>query len=174
MSAKIHVPTLKVMIEIPKGSRNKYEYDPVNDCIRFDRMLYSSVHYPCDYGFVTDTLAGDGDPLDVLVMVAEATFPGCMIEARPVGLFIMKDEKGRDEKILCVPVRDPLLNHVKSLRDVPPHLLTEIEHFFEIYKELENKVTEVEGWMGLPQALKVIRQSQEAHQKSLARPAKRD
>jgi inorganic pyrophosphatase len=134
------------MIEIPKGSRNKYEYDKERKALRFDRMLFSAVHYPSDYGFILDTLAEDQDPLDALVLVWEPTFPGCLIEVKPIGLFKMWDEKGPDEKILCVPVSDPNWNHLTRLGDVPPHLLKEIEHFFTIYKELEKKKTAVEGW----------------------------
>ena len=152
-----------VMIEIPKGSRNKYEYDPKTRQIRFDRMLYSSVHYPCDYGFISETLAGDGDALDALVLVAESTFPGCLIEARPVGVFKMEDEKGLDEKILCVPIRDPLWNHIRKLSEVPPHILREVEHFFKIYKELENKVTKIDGWFPLKDAIKIIQKSKECY-----------
>jgi len=152
---------LTVMIEIPKGSRNKYEYDKQEKRIVFDRMLFSSVHYPSDYGFILDTLAGDQDPLDALVLVWESTFPGCVIKARPVGLFRMHDEKGPDEKILCVPTGDPLWNHITDLDQVPPHLLKEIEHFFSIYKDLEEKKTSVEGWEGLDAALKIIKESRE-------------
>lgn len=161
------VPTLTVMVEIPKGSRNKYEWDSKRGAIKFDRMLFSAMHYPSDYGFITDTLAEDGDPLDALVLVWEATFPGCMIEARPVGLFKMWDEKGPDAKILCIPLGDPLWNHIKSLDDVPPHLLKEIEHFFKVYKELEEKKTGVEGWHGLDEALVVIKDAQERFKKGL-------
>jgi len=157
--------TVPVMIEIPKGSRNKYEYDKKKKVFRFDRMLFSSVHYPSDYGFIPDTLAGDGDPLDALVLVWEPTFPGCLIEARPVGLFKMWDEKGPDEKILCVPISDPLWNYIASLSDVPPHLLKEIEHFFSIYKDLEEKKTGVEGWEDRDAAMKVIRESQKRYRK---------
>jgi inorganic pyrophosphatase len=144
------------MVEIPKGSRNKYEYDVTTRVIRFDRMLFSAVHYPSDYGFIIDTLADDGDPLDALVLVWEPTFPGCIIEARPVGLFKMWDEKGLDEKILCVPLADPLWNYIHSLKDVPPHLLKEIQHFFTIYKELEKKKTGVEGWQDKEYAFRAI------------------
>jgi inorganic pyrophosphatase len=151
--------TVTVMIEIPKGSRNKYEFDKERRVLKFDRMLFSSVHYPSDYGFVVDTLAQDGDALDALVLVWEPTFSGCVIEARPIGIFNMRDEKGTDEKILCVPVSDPLWNHIKDLSGVPPHLLKEIEHFFSIYKELEMKKTVVEGWKGRKFALKVIQES---------------
>lgn len=151
--------TLSVMIEIPKGSRNKYEYDKELKVIKFDRMLFSAMHYPSDYGFIPETLAEDGDPLDALVLVWESTFPGCYIEARPVGLFKMWDEKGPDEKILCVPIYDPLWNHIHSLSDVPPHLLKEIEHFFSVYKALEKKKTGVEGWRNRDAAIEAIQKS---------------
>ncbi len=160
MAAKKEQLSVTVMIEIPKGSRNKYEYDKEKRVLRFDRMLFSAVHYPSDYGFIPDTLAQDGDPLDALVLVWEPTFPGCLIEARPVGLFKMWDEKGLDEKILCVPVSDPLWNYIESLADVPPHLLKEIAHFFAIYKDLEEKKTGVEGWEDRDAAVKVIRESE--------------
>ncbi|MBI4286597.1 MAG: inorganic diphosphatase [Chloroflexi bacterium] len=156
--------TITVMIEIPKGSRNKYEYDKERKVIKFDRMLFSAVHYPSDYGFVLNTLARDGDALDALVLVWEPTFPGCIMEVKPVGLFKMWDEKGPDEKILCVPVSDPLWNHINSLEDAPPHLLKEIEHFFAIYEELEAKKTGVEGWEDKASALRVIRDSFERYQ----------
>jgi inorganic pyrophosphatase len=152
--------TIDVMIEIPKGSRNKYEYDKERKRLKFDRMLFSSVHYPSDYGFILDTLAGDGDPLDALVLVWEPTFPGCLIEVKPVGLFKMWDEKGPDEKILCVPIGDPTWSYINDLQDVPPHLLKEIENFFEIYKTLEKKKTGVEGWEDRAAAVRVIRQAQ--------------
>jgi inorganic pyrophosphatase len=135
-----------VMIEIPKGSRNKYEYDHEHKMVKFNRMLFSAVHYPIDYGFILDTLAGDGDSLNTLVLVWEPIFPGCIIDVKPVGLFRMWDEQRPDEKILCVPVSDPNWNHIECLADVPPHLLKEIEHFFSIYKELESKKTGIQGW----------------------------
>lgn len=155
------VPSVNVMVEIPKGSRNKYEYDSKRKVIKFDRMLFSAMHYPSDYGFITNTLAEDGDPMDALVLVWEPTFPGCMIEARPVGLFRMRDEKGPDAKILCIPLGDPMWNYIKTLDDVPPHLLKEIEHFFKVYKDLEEKKTGIEGWEGLDSALKDIKEAQE-------------
>ncbi|MCO6429505.1 MAG: inorganic diphosphatase [Deltaproteobacteria bacterium] len=154
---------LEVLIEIPKGSRNKYEYDHKRQLIRFDRMLYSSVHYPSDYGFIIDTLALDGDALDALVLMWEPTFPGCLIDAKPIGVFKMWDDKGRDEKVLCVPVHDPLSNHMKDLSHVPPHLLREIEHFFSVYKDLEQKMVKVEGWGGYDEAAKVIEESRERY-----------
>jgi inorganic pyrophosphatase len=152
---------VEVVIEIPKGSRNKYEYDKERGIIKFDRMLFSAMHYPSDYGFIPDTLAQDADPLDALVLVWEPTFPGCHIEAKPVGLFKMWDEKGPDEKILCVPVLDPLWNHIESLEDVPPHLLKEIEHFFRVYKDLEEKKVGIEGWEGRDAALRIIEESRQ-------------
>ncbi|HVP77128.1 MAG TPA: inorganic diphosphatase [Thermodesulfobacteriota bacterium] len=153
--------TVMVMVEIPKGSRNKYEFDKDKRLLKFDRMLFSAVHYPSDYGFILDTLAEDGDSLDALVLVWEPTFPGCLIEARPVGMFKMWDEKGPDQKILCVPISDPFWNYIQNLSEVPPHLLQEIEHFFKIYKELEKKKTGVEGWEDRESAIKIILESQQ-------------
>lgn len=154
---------IEVMIEIPKGSRNKYEYDKERKCIVFDRMLFSSVHYPSDYGFIPETLALDSDPLDVLVLLNEPTFPGCVIQARPIGLFLMEDEKGMDEKVLCIPISDPLWNHVYTLEQVPPHLLDEIEHFFSIYKDLEQKKVKVYGWRDKAYAAQVIEAARARH-----------
>jgi inorganic pyrophosphatase len=135
-------------------------------------MLFSPVHYPSDYGFILDTLAQDGDSLDALVLVWEPTFPGCIIEAIPVGMFKMWDDKGPDEKILCVPVSDPFWNYIESLSDVPPHLLKEIEHFFSIYKELEEKKTGVEGWKNREAAIKAILRSKQRYQKEEAKRQK--
>ncbi|MBD2493053.1 inorganic diphosphatase [Nostoc sp. FACHB-280] len=137
---------LNVLIEIPGGSKNKYEYDKELDAFALDRVLYSSVRYPYDYGFVPNTLADDGDPLDGMVIIDEPTFPGCIIAARPIGMLEMIDGGDRDEKILCVPDKDPRYTHVKSLNDVAPHRLDEIAEFFRSYKNLEKKVTEILGW----------------------------
>jgi inorganic pyrophosphatase len=126
-----------VLIEIPRGSRNKYEVDHETGRIRLDRTLFTATAYPADYGFVEDTLGDDGDPLDALVLVLEPTFPGCLIRSRPVGMFRMTDEKGGDDKILCVPAGDPRVAHLRELSDVPEFDRLEIEHFFLIYKELE-------------------------------------
>jgi inorganic pyrophosphatase len=145
-----------VVVEIPTGSRNKYEMDHASGQIFLDRMLFTSVRYPTDYGFIDGTLGGDGDPLDALVFVAEATFPGCRIRARPVGMFRMTDEKGEDEKILCVPLRDPMWSHVVDLDGLPPPLLDEIEHFFQVYKDLEQHVVSTEGFEDRSSALRVI------------------
>ncbi|MBD2297275.1 inorganic diphosphatase [Nostoc sp. FACHB-190] len=137
---------LNVLIEIPGGSKNKYEYDKELEAFALDRVLYSSVRYPYDYGFVPNTLADDGDPLDGMVIIDEPTFPGCIIAARPIGMLEMIDGGDRDEKILCVPDKDPRYTHVKSLNDVAPHRLDEIAEFFRSYKNLEKKVTEILGW----------------------------
>ena len=155
--------TVDVFIEIPKGSRNKYEYDSIKKVVRFDRMIFSSMHYPSDYGFVTETLALDGDPIDAMVLVSEPTFPGCLIEVKVIGLFKMYDEKGPDAKLLCVPVRDPIWNKINSLEDVNPHLLSEIEHFFQVYKDLEQKKVGVEGWENKEVAIKSLRESQQRY-----------
>ena len=152
---------IEVFIEIPKGSRNKYEYDKERGIIRFDRMLFSAVHYPSDYGFVTETMAKDGDSLDALVLVAEH-FPGCIIDAIPVGLFMMHDEKGQDEKILCVPKYDPLWNNVKSLKMY--HLICWKKlNIFSIYKDLERKEVFVDGWKDKKEAIKVIKTAQQRY-----------
>lgn len=150
------INTFDVLIEIPRGSRNKYEYDFKIRRMRFDRMLFSSMMYPADYGFIPETLALDGDPLDVLVLINEPTFPGCVIEVKPIGVFHMADDKGSDEKVICVPVSDPIWNSLNNLSDINPHLLKEIEHFFQVYKDLENKVVDVEGWGDLDEALNII------------------
>jgi inorganic pyrophosphatase len=136
-----------VLIEIPRGSRNKYEVDHETGRIRLDRRLFTSTQYPADYGFVLDTLGEDGDPLDALVLVEEPTFPGCLIRSRPVGMFRMTDEKGGDDKIICVPAGDPRLEHLRGLDDLPHFDRLEIEHFFLIYKELEpGKSVEGASW----------------------------
>jgi inorganic pyrophosphatase len=150
-----------VVVEIPTGSRNKYEMDQRTGQIVLDRMLFTAVRYPADYGFIADTLAEDGDPLDALVLVGEPTFPGCRIRARPVGLFKMWDEKGPDEKIICVPLRDPMWSHVAELDDLPAALRAEIEHFFAIYKDLEAKKTGTEGFDGRGSAARVIAEARE-------------
>jgi inorganic pyrophosphatase len=137
---------INVLIEIAGGSKNKYEYDKDLQAFALDRVLYSSVKYPYDYGFIPNTLADDGDPLDGMVIMDEPTFPGCVIAARPVGYLEMIDGGDRDEKILCVPDKDPRYAHVKSLKDISPHRLEEIAEFFRSYKNLEKKVTQILGW----------------------------
>ncbi|MGH7777421.1 MAG: inorganic diphosphatase [Candidatus Dormibacterales bacterium] len=135
-----------VVVEVPKGSRNKYEIDHATGAIRLDRELFTATRYPVDYGFIPSTLSEDGDPLDALVVLGAPTFPGCHVLCRPVGLFRMRDEAGVDAKVLCVPSRDPRMTW-RDLSDVPEHILLEIRHFFGIYKDLEpGKHTEVVGW----------------------------
>lgn len=158
--------SIDVVVEIPKGSRNKYEYDYDKKMIRYDRMLFSAMHYPSDYGFFPETLALDGDALDALVMVTEPTFPGCLIEVRPIGVFNMSDEKGPDKKILCVPVSDPIWNHIYRLDQIPPHMKLEIEHFFQVYKDLEKKKVGVEGWDDEKVAILAIKESQQRYLES--------
>ena len=140
---------LNVLIEIPAGSKNKYEFDKDLNAFALDRVLSSSVQYPYDYGFVPNTLADDGDPLDGMVIMDQPTFPGCVIPARPIGMLIMVDGGDLDEKILCVPAKDPRYTNVKTLADIAPHRLDEIAEFFRTYKNLEKKVTEIRGWEGL-------------------------
>lgn len=158
--------TFDVLIEIPKGSRNKYEYDFKLKKVRYDRMIFSSMMYPADYGFIPETLALDGDPLDVLVLVTEPTFPGCVMEVKPIGVFHMADEKGPDEKVICVPVSDPVWNRLGDLSDVNGHLIKEIEHFFQVYKDLEQKKVDVEGWGDVKEASSIIEQCIERYQNS--------
>jgi inorganic pyrophosphatase len=142
-----------VVIEIPKGQRNKYEMDHESGRIRLDRMLFTSTRYPADYGYVEDTLADDGDPLDALVLLEEPTFPGCLIRCRAIGMFRMRDEKGADDKVLCVPSTDPRVTQLKDISDVSDFDLLEIQHFFEVYKALEpGKEVEIAGWVGAADA----------------------
>ncbi len=149
---------INVLIEIPAGSKNKYEFDKDLNAFALDRVLYSSVQYPYDYGFVPNTLADDGDPLDGMVLIDQPTFPGCIIPARPIGMLEMIDGGDRDEKILCVPDKDPRYTNVKSLADVAPHRLDEIAEFFRSYKNLEKKVTEILGWKDVEHVLPLVEQ----------------
>jgi inorganic pyrophosphatase len=152
-----HVPeVLTAVIEVPKDSSNKFEYDPEYDIIRLDRVLYSAMHYPGDYGFVPSTLAEDGDPLDVTVLIGRPTFPGAVLDVRPLGFLEMTDDKGRDQKLLAVPVFDPRFSSYNSLKDVGPHYLKEIEHFFEVYKQLEHKDTIIEDWHDVEEAHRLV------------------
>jgi inorganic pyrophosphatase len=145
------------VIEIPLGSRNKYEYRPDLGVIMRDRVLSAAVRYPTDYGFIPSTLTDDGDPLDILVAAYDPAFPGCILLARPLGVLDMTDEKGRDYKIFAVPADDPRFAEVTSLDDLPSHILREVEHFFAVYKQLEEKRVEVYGWQGLEHAYELIR-----------------
>lgn len=147
---------INVLIEIAGGSKNKYEFDKDINAFALDRVLFSSVKYPYDYGFVPNTLADDGDPLDGMVLMDEPTFPGCVITARPIGMLEMIDGGDRDEKILCVPDEDPRYADVKSLDDIASHRLDEIAEFFKTYKNLEKKVTEILGWKGLDEVQPLV------------------
>ena len=150
---------IEVFVEIPRGSRNKYEIDKVRGVLTLDRVLYSSVHYPTDYGFFPDTWALDDDPLDAMVCVSEPTFPGCEIDVKPIALLRMRDDKGIDDKVLCVPRTDPGWNSLEVLEDIPQGLRDEIAHFFSIYKNLERKQVEVDGWYSREEALAEIEAS---------------
>jgi inorganic pyrophosphatase len=158
---------VNMIVEIHKGRRNKFELDKETGLIKLDRYLYSSSVYPGDYGFIPQTLAADGDPLDILVMVNEPTFSGCLIEVRVVGMFRMKDKGADDFKVLGVPNADPLFGHVKKLEDVPPHFLREVEHFFGTYKQLEGAHTESLGWIGAEDATREVRDSVDRFRASL-------
>src|SRR5579864_486701 len=147
---------VNAVVEIPKGSVNKYEYDVKLQVFRLDRTLFSPVHYPGDYGFIPETLGLDGDPLDVLVLVEAPSFPGCLIEVRPIGLLHMLDQGKNDEKILAVADSDPLYREVSEYSQVFSHTVNEIENFFAIYKSLEGKKTEISGWAGADTAKKLI------------------
>lgn len=163
------VKTFDCLVEIPKGSRNKYEYDFDLGKIRFDRMLFSSMMYPADYGFIPETLALDKDPLDVLVLGSQPTYPLCVIEVKPIGVFHMADEKGPDEKLICVPVSDPVWNKLNDLSDLNPHIIMEIEHFFQVYKDLEEKKVDVGGWGDAEEAreiyIKCVKRYQDSEHK---------
>lgn len=161
-----HDGSIPVIVEIPQGSRNKYELDKQTGRIFLDRVLYSSVHYPTDYGFIPDTLADDGDPLDVLIVTNEPTFPGCLVHARPIGVLDMRDEKGQDHKILAVPIGDPRFDEVRDLSHLSSHWLREIENFFQTYKTLEDKFTEVVGWEDCEIAWGLIRAGYDLYQRS--------
>ena len=152
--------TFDVTVEIPKGHKNKYEVDHDTGRIRLDRTLFTSTQYPADYGFIEETLGQDGDPLDALVMITEPTFPGCLIKCRAIAMFRMTDEAGGDDKVLCVPASDHRRDHVRDIADVRPWVLLEIEHFFEVYKDLEpGKSVEGATWTGVEEAEEEIRES---------------
>jgi inorganic pyrophosphatase len=161
---------VEAMIEIPRGSRNKYEYDHERGIFRLDRVLYSSVHYPTDYGFIEGTLSGDGDPLDVLVVVEEPTFPGCHIRVRPIGTLTMIDENGEDEKILAVPIDDPRFSAIKALANLSDHWPLEIANFFRTYKELQGVPTEVRDWADVADAWHIIEASRQRYEAQLTQP----
>lgn len=151
------------VIEIPKGSRNKYEYDKDMEAFALDRVLYSPFIYPAEYGIIPQTLYDDGDPMDIMVLMEQPTFPGCVIETRPIGIMRMIDGGDNDDKILGVPINDPRFKDVNDIDDVPEHLLKEIAHFFKEYKHLEGKTTEVLGWENAEKAFEAIKHSIELY-----------
>lgn len=156
-----------VTIEIPAGSRNKYEVDHETGRIKLDRMLFTATRYPHDYGFVDDTLGEDGDPLDALVLLSEPTFPGCLIVCRAIGMFRMRDEAGGDDKLVCVPTGDPRVEHIRDIFHIPEFDKLEIQHFFEVYKDLEpGKSVEGSTWTDRAEAEEEIRRSYERYKQS--------
>lgn len=157
---------VEAMIEIPRGARNKYEYDDKSGVIRLNRVLYSSIHYPTDYGFIPDTLAEDGDHLDILVIVEEPTFPGCHVPARVIGVLNMADINGEDQKILAVPIGDPRFEGVNDINHISRHWLREIENFFNTYKTLEDIRTVVKGWANAEEAGQVIAECRQRYAQS--------
>lgn len=154
-----------VVIEIPKLSRVKYELDKKTGKIKVDRVLYSPVHYPTNYGFAPKTLWDDGDPLDVLVISHEPFVPGCLVDVRPIGVMDMIDDGDNDAKILSVPITDPRFNNIKDIKDLEPHILEEIKHFFKVYKELQKKQVKVGNWRGKNEAIKDIEHARKQYEK---------
>jgi inorganic pyrophosphatase len=160
---KLSPKVVNAVVEIPYGSRIKYEIDHITSLVKVDRVLYSPIHYPAEYGFIPHTLAPDGDPCDILVLISGATYPGVVIESRPIGILRMADDQGQDDKILSVAASDPNYMHVETLADLPPHLLRELEHFFLTYKNLESKDVRSDGWEGKEAAYMFIEQCTQAH-----------
>ncbi|MFF3491948.1 inorganic diphosphatase [Streptomyces sp. NPDC002795] len=161
-SSQARAEAFDVIVEIPQGSRNKYEMDHDLGRIRLDRMLFTSTQYPADYGYIEGTLGGDGDPLDALVLTGDATFPGCVVECRAIGMFVMSDEKGPDEKVLCVPAHDPRHDATRDIGDIPEFDRLEITHFFEVYKDLEpGKSVAGSHWEGREKAYEEIHRARE-------------
>jgi inorganic pyrophosphatase len=154
---------IRMIVEIPRNSVNKYEYDAKLGVFRLDRALYSPIHYPGDYGFIPGTLAADGDPMDVLALVDEPSYPGILMAVRPVGLLEMWDQGAADEKILAVPNRNPRFDQIRDIAEVFPHTLREIEHFFNIYKELEGKITEIRGWRSAKEACDLVQRARQSY-----------
>ncbi|MBL8064343.1 MAG: inorganic diphosphatase [Chthonomonadaceae bacterium] len=164
-----HCPDeVNVIIEIPRLSQNKYEMDPDWGVMRLDRVLFSPLHYPADYGFVPQTKYEDGDPVDALVLISRPTFPGVVVEARPVGVLEMRDGGMPDEKILCVATKDPRFNKRYNMGDMNPHTLAEIVHFFEVYKALENKEVEIVGWKDVEVAHHILKSYRTDEAKDMA------
>ena len=161
---------LTAVIEIPRHSRNKYEIDKEIGMFRLDRVLHSAVHYPGDYGFIPQTLGEDGDPLDIVLMMTEPVFPGCLVEVRPVGIFHLVDRGDEDEKIIAVPTRDPFTEEIRDITDIRSHALRELEHFFQVYKDLENVRVETRGFDNAKAAKKVILAAVASYRKKFSAP----
>jgi inorganic pyrophosphatase len=168
-AAKSTARLVDVLIEIPRGSRSKYEFDSKSGRLRLHSVLSSSVHYPTDYGFILDTLGRDGDELDVLLLTEEPAYPGSVQAARPIGVLDMADRKGEDQKILAVPAGDPRFNQVRQLADLPHHWKLEIKTFFDTYRQLDGKNPEVRGWRGAPTAWRLIESAQRAYRRRTPR-----
>ncbi len=164
---------VNVIVEIPKGSQNKYEYDKENKVLKLDRVLFSPFYYPGDYGIIPRTLCRDGDPLDAIVLVTNPSFPGILIEVRPIGVLKMLDSGKEDDKILAVPIHDPRFRNYKDINNVDQHVLAEIAHFFEVYKELEGKRTKIIGWGHAREAKKVIVEAVELYKKKFGKNLKK-
>ncbi len=162
---------LTMVVEIPRGSRNKYEMDHETGEIYLDRMLFTATRYPADYGFLPETFAEDGDPLDVLVLVGEPTFPGCRVRVRPIGVFLMEDQGSPDHKVISVPDGDPRWDDTRDVDDLPDYLRSELEHFFAVYKDLEKKKTAIIGWRDREEALRVIAAAEIAYSEQHEAPA---
>ena len=166
-STRVKPEDFIAVVEISKGSKQKYEMDKVTGLLRLDRILYTSTHYPANYGFIPHTLASDNDPLDVLVLCSESLIPMSLVECYPIGVVIMDDNGAVDEKIIAIPLTDPNYNTYKSIKDLPKHIFDEIKHFFEVYKELENKHTTVDKVADKAEAKKIIKSSMENYKKHL-------
>ena len=165
-TAGLNAPeVVNVIVEIPKGSRNKYELNKETGIIQLDRVLYSSLHYPGDYGLIPQTWYDDGDPLDILVMTNSPTFPGCLLSARPIGLFRMTDREQPDDKVLAVLEKDPFFAEWLDTGDIPQHFLDEMAHFFSVYKDLERARTQALGWEPAAAARQAIRHAMRLYQK---------
>ena len=150
---------VKAFVEVPKGSRNKYEFNPESGELEFDRRLFAAVSFPTDYGFIPETKAESGDPLDALICIDEPTFPGCVMQVRIIALFKMRDENGPDHKVLCVPVSDPAWSDLEDVDELPGNLKEEIAHFFDVYTQLEDQDVMVEGWGTRAEASQVLEDS---------------
>lgn len=157
---------VNIVVEIPAGSKNKYEYDEEMHAIKLDRVGYAAMAHPYDYGFVPETRSEDGDHLDAFVILDHSVFPGCVVAGRVVGILNLIDDGEGDEKLICVPAKDPRYDHIKDLSQLSPHLPKEIQHFFEHYKDLQNKKCEITGWGDAAAAQEIVKQAQETFQKN--------